>query len=158
MIVTVTPDKRSLWPYAIGGYFLIAFVGAAIFVTWAVRQDMDLVRPDYYEHEILYQKQIDAVNRTRPFGADVGVAYDLNEHRLAVRVPSAHVIGQFSGSAHLYRPSNAKLDRRIDLKPASNGTQTIDTTQLAPGLWKVRLDWTANGEAFAFEQNIIIGG
>jgi len=156
--MTTATKPRSLWPYAIAGYFILAFIAAAVFVTWAVRQDMDLVRPDYYEHEILFQQQIDAVNRARAFGAQVGVAYDLATHKLAVRVPPSHLTAQFSGTAHLYRPSDAKLDRRIDLKPTADGAQTIDTTQLAPGLWKVRIDWTANGETFAFEQSIIIGG
>ena len=63
---TASQSKSSLWPYAIAGYFALAITGIAIFITWAVRQNMDLVRSDYYEHEILFQKHIDAVNRTRP--------------------------------------------------------------------------------------------
>ena len=151
-------NKRSLWPFAIIGYFAIVLCAMAIFVTWAVRQNMDLVRPDYYEHEILFQRQIDAVNRARPFASQIAVAYEIERQTLSVRVPSAHVTAQFSGTAHLYRPSDAKLDRRIDLKPARDGTQIIDTSELAAGLWKVRLHWAANGESFAFEQSIIVGG
>jgi len=151
-------NKRSPWPYAIAGFFFVAFCASGVFVTWAVRQNMDLVRPDYYEHEILFQKQIDAVNRTRPFAHEITIAYDFTRQTLSLRVPSVHVAAQFSGTAHLYRPSNAKLDRRVALKPARDGTQSINATQLTPGLWKVRLDWTANGETFAFEQSIVIGG
>ena len=36
--------------------------------------------------------------------------------------------------------------------------QLINAANLTPGLWKVRLDWTARGEAFAFEQTILVGG
>ena len=153
-----SPPKRSAWPYAIAGFFAIAVCAMTVFVTWAVRQDMDLVRPDYYEHEILFQKQIDTVNRTRPFARELAVAYDFERRTLLLRVPSAHVGAQFSGQAHFYRPSDARLDRRVDLKPANDGTQSINTAELAPGLWKVRLDWRANGDSFAFEQSIVIGG
>jgi nitrogen fixation protein FixH len=154
---TATASKRSLWPYAIAGYFGLAIAGIAIFVTWAVRQNMDLVCADYYEHEILFQKQIDAVNRTRPFVRELNVAYDMANGSLLVRLPAMHAREQFTGKAHLYRPSNAKLDQSIDLKPADDGTQTIDAMHLAPGLWKVRLDWTTAGESFAFEQTVVIG-
>jgi nitrogen fixation protein FixH len=154
----VTPPKRSFWPHAIASYFALAITGIAIFITWAVRQNMDLVRADYYEHEILFQKQIDAVNRTRPFASELTAAYDFSKHTLLVSVPAAHVGEQFRGKAHLYRPSDAKLDQRIDLKPDRQGKQIINPANLTPGLWKVRLDWTANGESFAFEQTIIVGG
>jgi nitrogen fixation protein FixH len=149
---------RSLWPCAIAGYFAVAIIGIAIFMTWAVRQNMDLVRPDYYEHEILFQKQIDAVNRTHSFAGELTIAYDFDKRSLHVRVPAAHLGKQFNGQAHLYRPSDARLDQRIDLKPGRDGTQAINAAHLAPGLWKVRLDWTANGESFVFEQPVIIGG
>ena len=153
-----TPPKRSLWPYAIAGYFALAITGIAIFITWAVHQNMDLVRPDYYEHEILFQKQIDAVNRTRPFARELAIAFHAETRSLSLRLPATHVSQQFIGQAHLYRPANAKLDQHIDLHPGHDGTQTIKTAPLAPGLWKVRLDWTANGESFAFEQTIFVDG
>jgi nitrogen fixation protein FixH len=149
---------RSLWPYAIAGYFLLAICGMAAFITWAVRQNMDLVRPDYYEHEMLFQKQIEAVNRTQPFAHELAVSYDAQQQSLLLRVPPTHVGSQFHGTAHLYRPSDARLDRRIELKPALDGTQVIEGAKLAPGLWKVRLDWTFQDKSFAFEQSIVIDG
>jgi nitrogen fixation protein FixH len=155
---TDSSNRRSLWPRAIIGYFAVVLCAMAVFVTWAVRQNMDLVRPDYYEHEILFQKQIDAVNRARPFASQIAVTYEIERQTLSVRIPSSHVVAQLSGTAHLYRPSDASLDRRVELKPAPDGAQIINARQLAPGLWKVRLDWTANGEAFAFERSIVIGG
>jgi hypothetical protein len=149
--------KRSPWPYAITGYFFLMLCGIATFVTWAVRQNMDLVRPDYYEHEILFQNQIDAINRARPLAGQIAVVYDPGRQTLLLRVPSTHVGAHFNGTAHFYRPSDAKLDWRVDLKPARDGTQAINTTQFTPGLWKVRLLWMVNGEGFAFEQSVIIG-
>ena len=151
-----TRPLRSLWPYAIASYFLLAICGMAAFITWAVRQNMDLVRPDYYEDEILFQKQIEAANRTRPLAREISVSYDAQQQRLLLRVPSTHAKSPFHGRAHLYRPSDARLDRRIELKPSFEGTQIIDSATLAPGLWKVRLDWSFENEAYTFEQSIVI--
>jgi nitrogen fixation protein FixH len=156
--MTASQSKRSLWPYAIAGYFAVAFTGIAIFITWAVRQNMDLVRSDYYEHEILFQKHLDAVNRTRPLARQIQVNYDLSARALRMHIPPAHLAQQFTGKIHLYRPSDARLDQHIHLRPATTGEQTIDAAQLAPGLWKVRLEWDANGESYLFEQTVLIGG
>ena len=155
---SITSTNSSFWPYAIAGYFAIAITGIVVFITWATHQSMDLVRADYYEREILFQDQIDAVNRTRPFAGKLGAVYDLDRRTLLVSVPAAHLESQFSGEAHLYRPSNAKLDQRVDLRPAPDGKQMINAANLAPGLWKIRLNWKANGEAFEFEQTFIVGG
>jgi nitrogen fixation protein FixH len=155
---TLPQPKCSVWPRAIAAYFAVAITGIVIFVSWAVRQNLDLVRPDYYEHEILFQKQIDALNRARPFASELKVAYDPERRVLLLRLPAAHVAEQFTGTAHLYRPSDAKLDQRLGLNPDHDGTQIINAAALIPGLWKVRLDWSAGGESFAFEQTIIVGG
>ena len=159
MKTTTSPQTgRSLWPYAIAGYFALAITAIVCFVIWIVPHQMELVRPDYYEHEILFQNQIDALNRARPFGRELAAIYDLSNHAVLISVPARHVGESFSGKAHLYRPSDANMDRHIDLKPTFEGKQTIDGARLAPGLWKVRLDWSANGQMFAFEQTLIVGG
>lgn len=155
-MIASQPSKRSLWPCAIGGYFACAITGIVIFVTWAISQNMDLVRSDYYEHEILFQRHIDAVNRTRPLGEQVAIGFDSNTRVIRTRIPVTHVTRQLSGQVHLYRPSDAKLDQHLELKPSTAGDQSIDTARLAPGLWKVRVEWTANTEAYVFERSLVI--
>jgi nitrogen fixation protein FixH len=149
--------RRSPWPYAIAAYFAVAIIGIALFITWAVGQNMDLVRSDYYEQEILFQQQIDAVNRTRPFAKEIAVNYNPAAGTLLLRLPAAHLDQQLSGTAHLYRPSDAKLDRAMALRPDIDGRQVVAAGPLASGLWRVRLDWTAGGETYHFEQSVIIG-
>ncbi len=154
-----SPKKiRSPWPLAIAGYFVVFISFLIMFITWAVQQDMDLVRPDYYAEEILYQQRIDAVNRTRPFAKEISVAYDDTARALQLRVPPGHVRSAFTGTVHLYRPSDAKLDRREPLRPDENGAQSLDSSALRPGLWKVRLEWKSGGATFAFDQSVLIGG
>ena len=155
--VTATQPTRSLWPYAIAAYFAVAIIGIVIFITWAVGQNMDLVRSDYYEQEILFQRQIDAVNRTRPFAKEIAVIHDLPAGTLRLRLPAAHLGQQLSGTVYLYRPSDAKLDRIVALNPDVDGEQVVAAERLVSGLWKVRLEWTAGGAPYHFEQSVIIG-
>ena len=152
----VTSSKRSAWPYAIVGYFAIAITGIACFITWAVKQNMDLVRNDYYEQEILFQKHLDAAARTKALGANAAINFNANTHALCVRVPAAHLAQSFSGKLRLYRPSDAKLDQRFELKPSAAGEQFLNTAQFVPGLWKARAEWTANDVAYVIESNLVI--
>ena len=50
---------------------------------------------------------------------------------------------QSAGSIELYRPSAAGMDRAVRLEPDANGVQRLDAAGLAPGLWQVRVSWTA---------------
>ena len=63
------PTLEIPGPAAIVGSFVILhFPGVVvIFIAWAVRQDMDLVRKDYYEDEIRFQESIESLDGRVPF-------------------------------------------------------------------------------------------
>jgi nitrogen fixation protein FixH len=146
---------RSLWPYAIVGWFLLFGTAMAAWIVVAVRQNLDLVRPDYYDHEIRYQQQIDRQARTLPFGSTVKVAYDAAQQHITIALPTAHA-AQARGKITFYRPADAKLDREAKLSVNAGGEQVLDTKPLRPGLWKVRVQWTAGSEEFYFDQTVLI--
>ncbi|MGZ8939585.1 MAG: FixH family protein, partial [Limisphaerales bacterium] len=78
--------KRNYWPHAIIAYFVIFITGVATWVTFAMRHNDQLVRTDYYEHEIKYQNQIDRLART---AAGVAVIqYDRNIQAILVGLPT----------------------------------------------------------------------
>jgi nitrogen fixation protein FixH len=151
-------SRLSPWPYAIAIYFVVFIAFIATFITWAVRQKIDLVNKDYYAEEILFQKQIDAAARTAPYISQIAVDYDTTRRSILIQLPAEHARSSASGRIHLYRPSDARKDRELSLAPDVNGAQSLDASQLQPGLWKVRLDWKAAGENFSFAKQIIIGG
>jgi|GEM_PF-260167 len=147
---------RSLWPYAIIGWFSVFGTAMAAWVVVAVRNDMDLVSRDYYDREIRHQQQIDRQVRTLPVLAEVKVGYDPTRQTISIALPAAHA-AHARGRINFYRPSNAKLDHELKLSLNASGEQTLDTKPLQPGLWKVRVQWTVNGEEFYFDQTVVIG-
>src|ERR1043165_8307480 len=89
--MTTTPVTHfNPWPYAIIGYFVFFVMCVAAFITWAVRQDMDLVRKDYYDHEILFQQQIDRQKRALDLGPQAAIAYDPALHAVTISLPASH--------------------------------------------------------------------
>ncbi|MBI5802256.1 MAG: FixH family protein [Verrucomicrobia bacterium] len=148
-------QTRSPWPYAIIAWFALFGSAMAAWIVVALRQDMDLVRTDYYEHEMRYQQQIDRQARTQPLKSQVKVGYDATLQRITVALPASHAT-QARGRISIYRPSDAKLDRDLKLSLNPAGEQMLDTKPLRPGLWKVRVQWTVSGEDYFFDQTVIL--
>jgi nitrogen fixation protein FixH len=148
--------RTNPWPYAIIGWFLLFGSGMAAWVVVAVRNDPELVRADYYEQEIAYQKQIDRLNRTAAVRGEVSVLYESMHQRIALHLPAGHLGDKSVGTIHFYRPSNAKLDFELPLALDSTGAQRIPTDKLQGGLWKVRVQWTSSGQEFFHDQSVVL--
>ena len=149
-----TPNRsRNPWPIAIIAYFA-AFISFIVgFVAFAARQKVDLVSPNYYEDEVRFQQHLDRMNRAQSVPAKI--VYDSIHEMVTIKLPVEHVGKLASGSIRFYRPADAKLDREIRLRPGAQGLQQIDTKSLAPGLWKVRVNWKADGQEYSCEQTVI---
>lgn len=154
---TETQKPRSLWPYAIIGWFTLAITGIIIFITWAVQQRMDLVGADYYDQEIRHQQRIDSIQRTRALG-DVRIIQNDATRSVTVQIPAAQAGAGPEGTIRFYRPSEAALDRELPLRVDATGAQQCDIATLRPGLWKVRVEWRAGGQDFYFDQSLVISG
>ena len=155
---TDTPEKprRSLWPIAIVAYF-VAFISAMVaWIIYASSQKMELVGDDYYEREVLYQREIDAAARARKEGANV--AYQAGEEWITVRLPAAHKAAEATGTIQLYRPNDSRMDRAIGLALAADGSQRVDASALAPGRWKLRVSWRVHGQDYLVDQPLVVAG
>ena len=147
--------SRNPWPYAIIAWFVIFASALAAWITVAMRQKMDLVRSDYYEEEVHYQGQLDRLNRTAVLRSEVAINHDATKGEISLLLPSAHLAPPPTGQIHFYRPSNAALDFHLPLAVDAAGLQRINTGELLGGLWKVRVQWTAAGQDYFFEQVIV---
>lgn len=147
--------SRSPWPIAITGFFIIAIIFIATFIAFAVRQREDLVSADYYEREVRYQSQLDTLNRSQTFATQTVVTFEAARQSIVITLPEAKAAGA-TGSIHLYRPSDARLDQELPLALTTDGTQRLDTKKLSDGFWKVRVKWNANGQEYFLDQPVIV--
>jgi nitrogen fixation protein FixH len=149
--------KRNLWPFGIILTFVLFLSGTVGLVVMACSQRVDLVSSNYYEQELKFQTHIDRLNRTQLLTAPAAVTYDAATRRIAVSLPTGRTPRQVSGSIQLYRPSAAGLDRQFDLTLDAGGRQSLDAATMLPGLWKVRVSWSVNGQDYYMDQKIVIG-
>jgi hypothetical protein len=149
--------KRNPWPYAIIAWFIV-FISAL--VAWAVvatHNNMDLVRKDYYEEELRFQQQIDRINRTAKLRQDIVVTSDATG--LTFKLPIEGAVTKPTGEVQLYRPSDARMDKKLALAVNENGLQRIDASNLKGGLWKLRVNWKfGETEEYYFDRSVVLIG
>lgn len=148
-------QSRNAWPVAIVAFFAVFATFLAVFVVWAVGQKQELVAENYYEQEVRYQQRLDKVNRTQVIAGQAAVTFDAARNCIVVALPPAQAQGA-SGRIHFYRPSDARLDREVSLALNPTGVQTLDAKSLTSGLWKVRVEWTAQGQDYFLDQALVI--
>jgi hypothetical protein len=149
-------SSRNLWPVGIIVACALFVAGTAALIVFACTQRVELVSHDYYERELKFQGQIDRAEHTRRAASQASIAYDPAGKCITVSLPAAQARQQVWGSVELYRPSAAGMDRAIRFEPDANGIQRVDATGLAPGLWRVRVSWTAEKENYYLEQKVVV--
>ncbi len=149
------PPSRNPWPIAITGFFAVAILFIVTFIAFAMRQREDLVSADYYEREVRYQSQLDAMNRSQVLAAQAVVTFEPAQQVIVITLPPAQTQGA-TGNIHLYRPSDARLDRNVPLALDAAGIQRLDAKDLRDGLWKVRVTWSVGAKEYFVDQPVIV--
>lgn len=146
---------RNLWPHAIIGFYVLAVIFLGSFITWAVHQREDLVATDYYQHEVHFQEQMEARQRTDFLTGPPLAGVDAARREVVIRLPQAVVAGA-TGKIHFYRPADARLDQEITLRVDAEGVQRLPVSSLAAGAWKVQVQWQAGGQTYFREQPLLL--
>lgn len=144
---------RNLWPLGVIAAFVIFISGTIGLVVMAASHKAELVSDNYYDQEIKYQNRIDSLGRAQQLGGLASMAIDAGSGRITISLPPAQVRSGVAGRIQLYRPSAAGADRTLSLAPDENGLQFVDLKGLLPGLWKMRVSWTAEGRDYSIERS-----
>lgn len=150
------PAGRNPWPIFLVVYFIVFITYIASFIVFAERQRMDLVREDYYDQEIKFQKQIDGATRAQSSRTPIAVRYDAATASITVALPKEQAARNPSGSVNFYRPSDAQLDETRPLAVNDTGVQHLDVKGLRKGPWKVRVEWKVDGQDYFSEQPFVV--
>jgi hypothetical protein len=140
-----------------GKSIVVAFILFATFigtlVTICVRQDIALVTKDYYKEELDYQRQIDRIAHTA-----------MLPDKPSIKVEDGNLLGIFyqdfskvqRGALQLFRPSDARMDKKFELKKTNSLSQFFSTEGMSKGMYRARLRWTMDGQEFFVEQVIYL--
>jgi len=143
---------KNPWPIALTVLCVSAFAFATWIAVTMIRQKVELVTPDYYAQDLKHEERMAQQQRARELESPLRIQWQPSDRSISVHLPSPHA----TGSIHLYRPSDSKLDRRFDIAPDASGVQTLPANDLAAGSWQVIVTWTQNDSSFYQTETLII--
>ncbi|MBD3627774.1 FixH family protein [Cyclobacterium sp.] len=137
------------WGNGIVLVFVVFVAIMATMVTICMKQDdLHLVTENYYEEEIKYQEHIDKLSNSLA-SSKAAMSFDARAKMLDLNLP----VGA-KGELHLFRPSDARMDKKIDVNIKDTEVNTVDLNSLSPGYWRVKLSWESDGVGFFEEKKI----
>jgi nitrogen fixation protein FixH len=140
------------WGYSIIVVFVLfaGFIGTMVYFMTA--EKIDLVREDYYQKELEFQKQIKKSSNTANLKTKVAMTYLPESNELNIFFPTRVV----NGEVKFFRPSDKKMDVDIPLKSLKENPLHLSTQKLNKGYWKVQVIWTDGTKEYFSEQELFI--
>jgi len=134
-------------------------IGIIIFILLSVtmtvifmNQDVNLVTDKYYENSLKFQDEIDKQSRTNALNEEVKIIFKGQE--LNILFPEDYTKKSIDGEIYFYRPSNPKKDFKLPLLLSEKGSQVIPTQRLEKGFWRLKLNWSMDGNGYYNEKAI----
>ncbi len=122
------------------------------FVVRSMQQNVELVAPDYYAREIKYQGTIDKLDNAKSLSSAIVVQKQGEE--ITVAFPNEMKGKAVTGTINLFKPSDQAKDQVLAIALDSDAQQRISVSNVS-GLYKVQVDWTAEGKDYYSEQSIV---
>ncbi|GAB5550568.1 MAG: FixH family protein [Saprospiraceae bacterium] len=142
------------WGWGIAVFFSIFVVSLVYFVIKSTTYDNSLVEKDYYAKDIAYQEHYLKLKNSSSLKKNLSIT-ELPQ-KGAVRLQFPAELGKPSGTIHFFNPAKSELDFTLDIAADTNQSQLIPTAELKKGLWKVKVDWQADGKAFYKEEAVVL--
>lgn len=147
---------RLHWGTGIAAVYTIFACGTIGFVTFAMRQHVDLVSDDYYARAIDHDERARAAARVAALGDAFRILVADDGRSLRVTWPAAAISPDVNGRLTCYRPSNATADRSTPVEPDATGQQRVAFDDLAPGRWRLQAEWQAGGRTYYAERDFVV--
>ncbi len=123
--------KLFIWTAA----FMLMLI---IFAVLMIREEVDLVEPDYYPKGQTHQELIE--KRQNASSLSERISLNLVGNALLLKFPAELKPGGISGEVHLYHVAEQGKDALYELKPDTSGLMRIEVGSLH-GRYIMKMDW-----------------
>lgn len=141
-----------------GNILIIAFIlfGGMIIllVIKSVNSNYDMVSKEYYKDELVYQKIIDATNRTLELKDSI--RYHQNKNQMIITIPEEISQENVMADLQFYCAYDAKKDQVFNLHFQNGMSNPIHLKDVSPGFYTLKLKLNANGKEYYHEKDLTI--
>ena len=135
---------------------IVAFMSFILYFVITMSTDKsyhhDLVTEKYYQKELSYQDEIDAVKNASKLKEKVTV--QKTENGIKIEFPKEFTPKDITGKVFLYRPSAKQLDFEIPIS-ISNTYLLVPGKSLAAGRWNINISFTYKNKAYLVKERIL---
>lgn len=147
---------RIKWNWGTGITLVYTTFAVAIisFVVYSFKQRIDLVTPDYYAKELIFQEQIEKEQRTRALAEPL--SWERNENTITMQFPTISGISRYSADIQFFNPANASLDHRVSVTADAGRKALISLNKLQSGRYTMKVNWTGGSTKYYSEGIVVI--
>lgn len=142
------------WGVAIAIFYGVFALILMTKVIFSISQDYDLVAEDYYEQELRYQDQIEKMTNAKALIKPLEIIR--SKGKVKIQFPDNLNAIEIKGDIVFYRSSDAQRDKKIAIAADEDFRQAIDVSGYQKGMWKLKIDWQANGIKYYNEADLYI--
>ena len=124
------------------------------FMVRAIANAEELVTENYYEKELLFQQDLDKLERAAAHGE--AVRMEVKDQQLRITFPAALRGKAISATLEMMRPSDARADQRMELQATTEGALAIPVADWMRGRYRARLEWRVDGSEHLSEQHVTV--
>lgn len=136
---------------------MVVYMGFIITLsTKMIGSKVDLVDNNYYELGIEHEQHIERVKATKALTQPIEVKVNFSAQQLELTFPHEFSNQSINGTVTLFRPADKNEDIKNPLKLDVQLQQNISLSNLSDGIWKVKLQWSADGKDYYYEKEIVI--
>lgn len=140
------------WGHGIMVTFVIFGAFMAYFYVNMSKESIELVDKNYYADGQAFQQKINEREQTAVLTVKASLEFSADFKQTKIHFPAT----VWQGRIVFYRPSNASLDKTVEITADTSGAAFIPTDFLIKGPWNASLSWEKDGKKYILEQRIII--
>lgn len=137
------------WGHGIAAFYGIFALSLITAVIKSTSFDNSLVADDYYAKDIAYQQTMDRRANSKQLPTAVRLEKQAKNYQL--QFPLAELDEAVDGTIQLYCPSTANRDLYWPISLDTSGVQTIPTSGLKAGKYKLIVNWSSASKQYLDE-------
>ena len=142
------------WGWRIAIVYTLFALGTLSFVAFALTNEVDLVRPDYYEQGLQHDAHAAATARAAALTPAPSVDVNDQSTHLRIALPLSMVGARLS--IEMYCPSTLHQDRTLQHVVGADGTTVVPLAGYAPAPWIMTATWTHAGQTYRINHGFTV--
>lgn len=113
-----------------------------------------LVTENYYEKELTFQNEIDALRSAKALPAEEQPEVIMQANGINFDFPDSIDASQFKGEVYLLRNEDDTKDVRMPIKLQSRNQFLVPSVKLQDGVYELNLSWKINDKEYLIKKSI----